>query len=39
MEFALGYLFGSGANWPTILATILLLIVLGVIAKAILGDH
>ena len=38
MEFALGYLLGSGANWQTIVVTLVLCAIIGVVFKAIFGD-
>ncbi len=38
MEFALGYLLGSGANWQTILVTLVICAIIGVLAKVIFGD-
>jgi hypothetical protein len=38
MEFVLGYLIGSGANWQTILVTLALLLVIGAVAKRIFGE-
>jgi|DEB0MinimDraft_12_1074336.scaffolds.fasta_scaffold11849_4 uncharacterized membrane-anchored protein YitT (DUF2179 family) len=38
MEFTIGYLMGSGANWPTILVTLLLCFVVAIIFKAVFGE-
>lgn len=38
MEFALGYLLGSGANWPTIVVALIGCAVIAVVFKAIFGD-
>jgi hypothetical protein len=37
MEFVLGYLIGSGANWPTILVTLILVFVIAVLANIFFG--
>lgn len=39
MEFALGYLAGSGASMGEILIVVIVLFFIGVIAKALFGDH
>jgi hypothetical protein len=38
MEFALGYLLGSGANWQTILVTLVLIAIVSVVWNLIFGD-
>lgn len=38
MEFVLGYLMGSGANWQTIVVTLVLCAIIGIVWNAIFGD-
>jgi fluoride ion exporter CrcB/FEX len=39
MEYMLGYLMGVGADWPTIVVCVVGALIIGVVAKALFGDH